>query len=87
MSYEDDVKICVTLRNFESDSDYLDFKDFRIEKLSEDNKKQLCIDLKYFTNYPYDNHIAVRHIILAEARPVLSYAITSIFISILYLDQ
>jgi len=68
MSFEDIVNVCITLRNFESDSDYLDFKDFWIEKLSEDDRNQLCTDLKYFTNYPYDNHIAVRHYYIGRGK-------------------
>lgn len=58
--YTDDVQICATLRNFQSDTEYLDFEDFWIEKLTEQDRNQFCKDLKYFTNYPGDNYVAVK---------------------------
>jgi len=55
-----DVQICAVLRNFESDSEYLHFGDFWIEKLTEKHRDKLCDELDYFNNYPGDNYIAVR---------------------------
>lgn len=68
MSLEDNVKVFVILRNFKSDSIYLNFKDFSIEKLSEEDMKKLCMDLKYFTNWPYDNHIVARHYYIGRGK-------------------
>jgi hypothetical protein len=61
MSVEDNVQVCAVLRNFRSDTEYLHLEDFWIEKLTEDDKKNLSKDLTYFVNYPWgDNHIAAR---------------------------
>jgi len=54
---EDHVQVCATLRNFESDSAYLSFGDFWIQKLTEEDKKIFCKELRYFDNYPWDNYI------------------------------
>jgi len=59
--YKDDVQVCAILRNFESDVDYLPFShDFWIQKITEEDKKQLTDDLNYFHNYPLDNYIVGR---------------------------
>lgn len=55
--YKDDVQVCAILRNFESDSDYLAFGDFWIQKLTREDRDQLCRDLRYFTNYPGDKYL------------------------------
>jgi hypothetical protein len=55
-----DVQICAILRNFKSDTEYLHFGDFWIEKLREEDRDKLCKDLNYFDNYWGDNYIAVR---------------------------
>jgi hypothetical protein len=60
MSYEDDVQIIITLRNFESDSDYLSFDDYWIQKLSEEDKIQLGEDINSFRCNTYDNYILGR---------------------------
>ena len=56
---EDTVHVCATLRNFESDADYLSFEDLGIQKLTEEDRKLFCKELHYFDNYPGDNYIAV----------------------------
>jgi len=56
----DNVQVCATLRNFESDIDYLSFGDFWIEKIRKEDRIQLCKDLHYFINYPWDNYLVVR---------------------------
>jgi hypothetical protein len=56
----DNVQVCATLRNFESDSEYLNFEDFWIQKLTEEDRKLFCKELNYFTNCPIDNYIAVK---------------------------
>ena len=58
----DEVQICVVLRNFKSDSDYLKFgsspfNHFWIQKLTIEDKQSFCKNLKYFTNFPEDNYI------------------------------
>ncbi|HYA89122.1 MAG TPA: hypothetical protein VEI57_18950 [Nitrospirota bacterium] len=62
---EDTVAVCVILRNFESDSEYLLFEErksnspfghFWIEKLSEQDKKEMCNDLKSFGMHWADNY-------------------------------
>lgn len=58
MSVEDNVQVCAILRNFKSDSEYLHFGNFWIEKLTEDDRCHLSTKLRYFTNYWGDNHIA-----------------------------
>ena len=58
----DEVQICVVLRNFRSDSEYLKFNSspfnhFWIQKLTIKDKQFLCKTLKYFTNFPEDNYL------------------------------
>lgn len=58
----DEVQICVVLRNFRSDSEYLKFNSspfnhFWIQKLTIKDKQFLCKNLKYFTNFPEDNYL------------------------------
>lgn len=53
----DDIQICVVLRNFKSDNEYLHFREFWIQKLTQNDKKILSQKLRYFTNYPNDNYL------------------------------
>jgi len=58
----DEVQICVVLRNFKSNSEYLKFSSptfnhFWIQKLTIEDKQSFCKNLKYFTNFPEDNYI------------------------------
>lgn len=53
----DDIQICVVLRNFKSDNEYLHFREFWIQKLTQNDKKILSQKLRYFTNYPNDNYV------------------------------
>ena len=47
MSIEDDVKILVTLRNFESDSEYLHLGDCWIQKITHEDTKEFIHNLPY----------------------------------------
>lgn len=57
---EDNVQVCATLRNFESNSEYLHFEDFWMQKLTEEDRKLFCKELNYFHNYPGDNYIVAQ---------------------------
>jgi len=69
---EDNVKVCVILRNLESDSDYLSFGDaydgFWLEKLTAKDKEHLCKKVSGFTNYPYDNFLLGRHYYIGRGK-------------------
>jgi hypothetical protein len=57
-----EAQICVVLRNFKSDSECLKFtfpifSHFWIQKLTIEDKKTFCKNLKYFANSPEDNYI------------------------------
>jgi|GEM_PF-6818109 hypothetical protein len=61
MNMRDDVHICALLRHFKSDIEYLHFGDFWVQKLTEEDRKQFCTDLKYFNNYWDDYYIAAEN--------------------------
>jgi hypothetical protein len=68
MSYEDNVKILVTLRNFSSDSEYLNLGDFWIEKLSQDDKIKLREGLTYSNFVFHDHYILGKHYYIGRGK-------------------
>jgi hypothetical protein len=68
----DTVPVCAILRNFESDSEHLSFDDnesspnyipfghFWIQKVSEEDKREMCKDLNTFGGHWTDKYYASR---------------------------
>src|SRR6266481_4197866 len=69
---EDNVQVCAILRNFQSDSEYLSFGDgedgFWIQKLNEEDKKDLFKKEIRFPNSPWDNYLVGRHYYIGRGK-------------------